>query len=432
MLKQCKESLCRKEESMTQNLILLKKCLKEIESKINWVDSSQWQQNHFESLSELIYEKTKVNLSPLTLKRLWGKTKYDSNPSINTLDTLVKFLDYEDWIDYQCNQNRKIVDLKYNYLKNKKVVVAASIIFGILLLTISIIKLMPYSSAKDYSNFEFSVRKLSSSLPNTVYFKYNAKNSDADSVIIQQSWDPKLHHLVDKNKTDFSCIYYYPGYYKAKLVLDKEVVSEQDLYIKTNGWLGIIQKEPVPYYLTAEKIVDSNIISIKEKDLIEAGFDLKNEIPITTINLVEEIDSVEGNNFELQASFKQTYSQGEAICQKTALIILCSNGYFHIPFSIKGCVNELRMYIPDKQISAKDRDLGNLGIVDSNIIDLDLKVTQGIFDLAINSISAFQDTLTTNPGKIVGVKFGFHGTGEVYSFKLSSEDKIFTMSDFMP
>lgn len=71
---------------MIQNHIILKRCLKEIESRLNWINSNQWQQKHFESLSELIYEKTKVSLSPLTLKRLWGKIKYNSNPSSSTLE----------------------------------------------------------------------------------------------------------------------------------------------------------------------------------------------------------------------------------------------------------------------------------------------------------------------------------------------------------
>ncbi len=418
---------------MIQKNDLLIKCLKEIENKLNWVDSNQWQQKHFESLNEIIYQKTNVSLSPLTLKRLWGKVKYHSTPSASTLDTLARFLDYDDWIDYQCdNKKHKIFNLKLNYLKNKKAILIPSIIIGGLVLIISAVKLTAILYPRDYSNFEFSVQKLSSNLPNTVYFKYNVKNTDADSVIIQQSWDPKLHHIVDKNKTDFSCIYYYPGYYKAKLVLDNMVVSQQDLYINSNGWLGIIHKEPIPIYLNLKDIVDSNVISIKESHLLNAGFDLNLKVPSSTINLIEEFDSIKGDDFELQARFKQTYSKGEAICQKSALIILCEDGYFYIPQSIKGCVNELQMYIPNKVINAVDSDLSNLGIENAAIVDLKLRVSKGIFDLKINNNKNIVDTLSFNPGKIVGVKIGFHGTGEVYSLSLKSKNGEYTMRDFLP
>lgn len=193
-------------------------------------------------------------------------------------------------------------------------------------MSIGSIKMMSLLGTKDYSNFGFSAQQLSTGLPNTVYFCYNAMNTSADSVFIQQTWDARKRQRVDKNKTDFSCIYYYyPGYYRAKLVLDDSIVSQEDLYIKSNGWLGIVHKDPVPFYLTQEEIICNNIISIKEKHLIEAGFDLKNKIPITTINLVEKFDTIKGNDFELKTSFKQTFPKGEAICQKAALIILCSN-----------------------------------------------------------------------------------------------------------
>lgn len=415
---------------MIQDDKLLRKCLKEIGSVLNWVDSKQWQHKHFESLSELIFEKTKVSLSPLTLKRLWGKIKYDSAPSVTTLDTLARFLEYKDWIDYQNNQEAKKNSLKFRYLKSKWALIISSLVLGILLLSISLAELPSLLSSKNYSDFEFSIQKLSTEVPNTVYFKYDVRNTEADSVIIKQSWDPKLHHLVDKDKTDFSCIYYYPGYYKAKLVLDKEVVAEEDLYIKSNGLLGIIHKEPVPVYLTKAQIVDGNKLSINEKHLVDAGFDLQNEIPYTTINLVEEFDGIQGDNFELQAVLKQTYPKGDAICQKSGLLIMCSESYYYIPFSIKGCVNELRMHIPDKEISAKDTDLSDLGI--EGTANVRIKVSGTKFQMNLNEGAEINDTLSTEPGRIVGLLFAFHGTGELNSFKLSSGNKVFSELDYLP
>ncbi len=416
---------------MTHSNDLLRKCLNEIERTLNWIDSKQWQQKHFESLNEIIYEKTNVSLSPLTLKRLWGKVKYNSNPSKSTLDTLAQYLNYKNWIDYQSYNKPKKYKLQSSFFKSKKNIIATSIILGSLILIISAVKLIAIHP-RDYSNVVFSAQKLSSSLPNTVYFKYKVKDTDADSVIIQQSWDPKLHHTVDKNKTDFSCIYYYPGYYKAKLVLDNTVVSQQDLYVNSNGWLGVIEKAPVPIYLDLKDSADNDTISIKQSDLLDAGFDLNNKIPQTTINLVEKFDNIQGNNFELQARFKQTLPKGEAICQKSTLIILCTDGFFYIPQSIKGCVNELKMYIPNESINAKDSDLSNLGIENTAVVNLKLKVTKGILDLKINNNKNIVDTLTSNPGNIVGIKIGFHGSGELYSWSLKSKNKEYTMHDFLP
>lgn len=415
---------------MTKDEVLISKCLRDIELQLDWIESNNWQQNHFESLSELIYEKTKVKLSPLTLKRLWGKIRYDSKPSTVTLDTLAQFLGYNNWIDYQCINKRIQIKSKPNVLNGKKILIAASLLLGsVIILIVSLTMRSPQPKA-NYSGIDFSVKKLSSDLPNTVYFKYNVKNTDADSVMIQQSWDSRLSHNVDKNKTNFSCIYYYPGYYKAKLLLDHRIVSEKELHIKTNGWLGIVHKDPVPYYLPANKVIDGNKLNITKQNLINAGFDLRNKVPFTTLNLVEDFDNIDAEHFNLQASFKQTLPEGEAICEKSALIILCSNGYFYIPFSIKGCVNELQLYIPNKAINATDVDLSSLGIESNSPVNVSLKVNESVFDLTVNNNTVLNDTLSENPGKIVGIKFGFHGSGEVYSFQINSKNTTYKMTDF--
>ena len=418
---------------MNQDNALLKKCLEEIEKKLQWIDSKQWQQRHFELLSEEILNSTKINLSPLTLKRLWGKTKYESNPSTGTLDALAKFLNYKHWIDYQqdnatINKTRS----KLSLARYRKPVVIFLASIGLLLTAMYLIELIPQYSSKNYSNFEFSFQQLSSEIPNTVYFSYNAMNTDADSVLIQQTWDPRKRQRVDKNKTDFSCIYYYPGYYRAKFILDDSIVSDKELYIKSNGWLGIIPKKTVPYYLPFEKINHDGRLEIMEENLFQAGFDLKNDIPITTINLVEDFNGIKGNNFKVVSDFKQTYSKGEAICQKSALTISCTHGYFYIPFSIKGCVNELSLHLPGKGLKARDNDLSFLGIDGDKYIHLELDVSGGTVQIKVNENPVFTDSLLIDPGKIVGLEFSFHGTGIIKSFELISGDQQYHLLDFNP
>lgn len=413
--------------------MLLKKCLSQIEKSLGWVDSENWQHQHFELLSQQIFEKTRVSLSPLTLKRLWGKVSYHSSPSVTTLDTLAKYLGYQNWIEYQHQaENKQRNTWSRLFTRYERWPQAILFLLLAVLFLVLGIRAIPQFQSKDYDDFEFSVQPLVNKIPNTVHFNYNVKNTDADSVIIQQYWDPNMHHVVDKNKTVFSCIYYYPGYYKAKLVLDQTVVAQQDLYIKSGGWLGIINKNPVPHYLDLKTIARGNVLEITASDLNQAGFDLRNEVPYTTIDLVEEFEGIQGNNFQLQAAFKQTYPLGPAVCQKSALMILCSDGYFMIPFSIKGCVSELQMNIPEKVIRARDHDLQALGLEYPGFVQVDLEVLQGEFDLTINNDQHFSDSLTMDPGKIVGVKFAFHGSGVLKSFELKSDQHHYTMSDFMP
>src|SRR5476649_972948 len=76
---------------------LIEKTKKLFESNTGWGNSDEWTNQDFVVLSDKIQERTGVPLSHVTLKRIWGKVKYDSLPNTHTLDTLVQFLGYENW-----------------------------------------------------------------------------------------------------------------------------------------------------------------------------------------------------------------------------------------------------------------------------------------------------------------------------------------------
>src|SRR6185503_14536483 len=82
---------------MQTDEFLIEKARRLYEDKTGWGDSGEWTNQDFVILSEKIQERTGVALSHVTLKRVWGKVKYDSLPNTHTLDTLVQFLGYENW-----------------------------------------------------------------------------------------------------------------------------------------------------------------------------------------------------------------------------------------------------------------------------------------------------------------------------------------------
>ena len=75
----------------------LQTCLARIEEKLGWGSSQLWVNQDFENLSEKIEEATGVQLSVTTLKRIWGKVKYKSKPTITTLNALAGFIGFQHW-----------------------------------------------------------------------------------------------------------------------------------------------------------------------------------------------------------------------------------------------------------------------------------------------------------------------------------------------
>ena len=76
------------------------------EEKTGWGDSTNWTNQDFLQLSELIRDQTGVTLSHVTLKRVWGKVKYDSLPNTHTLNTLAQFLGFDNWRDFSVRHSQ--------------------------------------------------------------------------------------------------------------------------------------------------------------------------------------------------------------------------------------------------------------------------------------------------------------------------------------
>lgn len=86
---------------MNRGEFLIEKAIKLYESDTGWGDSNDWTNQDFVVLSQKIQQRTGETLSYVTLKRVWGKVKYESLPSTHTLNTLVQFLGYESWRDFK-------------------------------------------------------------------------------------------------------------------------------------------------------------------------------------------------------------------------------------------------------------------------------------------------------------------------------------------
>jgi hypothetical protein len=87
---------------MDQDLIRQVKRL--FEEKTGWGDSDLWHNQDFLELSAMIFDQTGIALSHVTLKRIWGKVRYESLPHTRTLNTIVQFLGYRSWREF-CVKN---------------------------------------------------------------------------------------------------------------------------------------------------------------------------------------------------------------------------------------------------------------------------------------------------------------------------------------
>lgn len=403
----------------------IQKCLEQIEVLLNWGTSDQWHNDMFNELSDLIEQKTHVLLSPTTLKRVWGKVTYDNSPSISTLNTLALFAGYNNWRDFKTSGlSHERPDKKV--INRPKYLIMVVGLAGVIILFVSIFALTE-TKKKGWGvtkpeQVEFSGEPVTSGLPNSVVFNFNLAGIRSDSIYIQQFWDPTKTIQVNDRQSQATGIYYYPGYFRAKLIIDGVIVKEHDLFIKSENWSATVDYHPVPKYVVPD--LEHGLIHLNDKTIEEVK---EQDKPVfTTYHLVNDLGDIDGDNFSLSASLRNVYNDKWAVCQKTQIIILGTKGAMLIPLGIRGCASDLYVMLNNVYISGKDHDLSSFGTDLTQFHDIHIDVLDKQVAVIIDDKIVYESSYNDSMGKIAGVRFKFLGAGEVKDvvFKNSKGESI--------
>lgn len=414
------------------------RCRRLIEQKVGWGNSDHWQNRDFEQLSEQILTETGVSLSVTTLKRLWGRVRYESSPNLTTLDTLAQFVGYENWRTLRVNAPTEAVTAPVQPTPGSIQPVAPSDripvsltssssygrwaalgLAGVLVLVGIIWGYRKRNTTLHYEAVSFASRPVAKGLPNTVVFDYDARDTNADSVFIQQSWNPALRSQVEKTGRQYTSTYYYPGYYRAKLVLNDSIVREQDLFIASNGWLGTVDRYPIPLYLRSTLVQKpTGEAAITPADLQTVGVTLTDKTPFVSLFRVDSSQLSNGKRFVFETAVRSTYNRGDAVCQPVAIMLMCTMGAHVIPLSVPGCVGELTLMTGHRAISGKTTDLSGFGVDFNDWVTVRYEVVDKRVRISINQKLVYQGTLSGSPGRVTGLHYRFKGTGAVQYARL--------------
>ena len=266
----------------------------QIETKLGWGSGMDWSNKDFEMLSEQVFEATKKRLSVTTLKRIWGRAELVANPSPATLDILSEFLGNKNWREFVAmhgsSENFSGKTAQRNYLKPMIVMgTLTAIVVLVLLFWPKATRATKSADPIDKSKFAFTSNVVSNEMPNSVVFAYDASAaSDSAKVEIQQSWDKRKRVTIKKEDSIATSIYYLPGFFKSKLLVDGIVVKEHDVFIKAEDWLGTIGKEGVPIYLSPDEVRRNGELRIDSGTIEKYNLDPRVSDVITNFFLVKD------------------------------------------------------------------------------------------------------------------------------------------------
>lgn len=415
---------------------LLSKTKKLIESQINWGESNDWTNQDFVALSEKIQEKLNVSLSHVTLKRIWGKVKYESLPNTHTLNTLVQFVGYENWREFKIKNSAVINSTGGQPLKEEKTItyadpgkkvfkfidVAAMILILVGALSIFIQAKKMKINPDDYS---FSSKKVVSvGVPNTVIFDYDATKAPTDIVIIQQSWDSKRRTNVQKDERQHTSIYYFPEYYRAKLIVGNQIVKEHHFFIKSDGWLTAVDTSPVPVYFQKDDALVDGKLSLSLDKMKMLNIKLQPDIRTVIHGNVQDFGEIYTDHFVFEASLKNDYKEGSSMCQKTLVYLVADDAPTVIPLCAKGCVSDIDFYFAGLHMSGKKKDLSAFGTEFKDFVKVRIESANGKGKVFFDNVLTYEVEVAKR-SKILGIYFTFAGTGSVDYVKLSNDTVLF-------
>ncbi|OOQ59985.1 hypothetical protein BC343_27850 [Mucilaginibacter pedocola] len=418
---------------------LIETLKQQYETHTGWGDSRTWANQDFIKLSALIQQRTGVTLSHVTLKRIWGKVKYDSLPNTYTLDTLVHFLGFEDWRSFaSAHQKNDADDISRTDVVAKEPVTAPKpaltgkpdnkriwqITAGVALLTgivITYLSINKNPAPVVDADYTFSSKKVvTQGVPNSVIFDYGAAKAPGDSVIIQQSWDTKLRQKVSKWDKQHTSIYYYPDYYRAKLIVNNKIVKQHDLLIKSNGWVAAATLSPVPVYFDNTEVMRNGKMGVSAASIAAHNIKMQPSPPFMLYSNVQDFGPIYSDDFVFETSIRNDYKEGSAVCQQTHLYILCEGTAIAIPLCAKGCVSDVDLIFTDHYRSGKKTDLSMFGTDLSKFVKVRVEAHNKIGKVYLDDKLVYTASSGVVRSKIIGIDYSFQGTGSVDYVKLSN------------
>lgn len=399
----------------------------QIEEHLGWGSGADWSNKDFEELSHRIFDTTKKRLSVTTLKRIWGRAELVANPSSATLDILSEYIGYANWRAFAANVPAKStlvsVEGKVGRFHLPTIIL---LLMGIAVLA-TIFGALTTRKSVEPSEFEFKSRPVSDEIPNSVVFEYDASAADDLAKIeIQQSWDNSKRVAISRLDSVVTSIYYRPGFFKSKLVVDGTIVKENDVFIQTKDWLGIIERDSKPIYLKKEDINQDGQLSITPEVLAEYGADPRTEEVGFSLYHVQDFGEIYTDDFELSLEVKNTFEQGLSGCQSVQLYVLYDGGAIGVPLAKRGCVSDLNVLAFDKMISGKKNDLSEFGVDFTNFVGLELLSKEGVLKVSINGKRAYDMEVPETPFKIKGITLHFEGAGAAKNVELKNSKGIFS------
>lgn len=413
--------------------LVLDHCKSAIEHRLNWGQSEGWTHSDFQTLSEAILAQTGVSLSHNTLKRIWGKVKYDNSPTKATKDAVAVFAGYLHFEDARANwlklhpeqESQENHELDESVLEQQNVSGSKApkkakspnllylAVIG-LLLAIAIAYQFLNNAASSKARIRFKATNgIVSTWPHTVNFEVDFTDAKADTIVV--NYHDQIRMKASANVRRLNYTYFMPNFYKAKVFDGSDCLATQNIHIKTDGWVALGPLDTTLSYLP-HRVIDT----IQDSRLYIAPSQLMPRVPVMpeyymSYRLVDDF-ALKLEDLDLSFEVKNDSKEGGLPCHDVRLRILGEENPLELMMLNKGCVDKAHFMIDGKGLNGRTADMTAFGHDFSRWQKVNVKASGKNFIASVADTTIGRLPISKSMGQIKGFIFWFKGTGSLKNF----------------
>ncbi|MEM1136574.1 MAG: hypothetical protein AAGI07_12110, partial [Bacteroidota bacterium] len=424
----------------TQEKYYLDKLKFGVEKKLQWGGSDDWRHSDYKNLSEVIYEESKILLSTSTLKRVWGKIKYEGMPNATTLDALSMYIGYKNWLDFK-NKTEKgyeqkeevpistppIQQHKPTFLTRKKVLagilVPALVVVAVLLFLKSFQTVSEEVTIKIPDNFVFELAEEPTlGIPQTVIINMDLTGFEVDSIYILELGRNKREYLPRNQKRHpYFCP--LPGNHSIKLMYKNIELKKIDFYVYSNNWQAVISNKDagsdkywivnLPTYLPSRPVEDG-FLSVSAEVLKSHNVKVADNTWTTFYNF-KPFD-INVDNYTVETKMINSIKEGATTCQIGIFSVTTEKGLQEVWLVAPGCSKFTHILFGK---IGKDGGMLDNKMVDLSEFEVDMNKWQDLkwtvndknVSVQLNNKEVYSVSYPESLGNITGLKYQFKGSG---------------------
>ncbi|GAA4461725.1 hypothetical protein GCM10023189_37490 [Nibrella saemangeumensis] len=423
----------------------LEHCCQQVSEGYGKPDRAAWTNSDYIQLSNILYRKTSVRISPNTLKRIFGKIKTDSRyyPQKATRNALASYVGYSDWesfveatsvrADYESpsvNPDGQpeiglvAEDLRQSPRQTKpapKRWLWLTMLVALMLTAVAL--LLPETLLSDTistNRVQLVCKNPVGENPHSANFDVLGFTQPADQLPpFTIDFGDGRHKPVALKNRRHNHYYEMPGRYFAVLRQGTALLDTATVYLPTNGWAAtayMMYDTSRVYPIERKNLFLGGQRSISAGEAAQAGVDTNRTFFIEFANT--QVTPIDGDNFELTTGVVTSPTRTGVRCSQVSITVNgeSSNHSFHV--MKPGCEYWTKLNLSEQLKTGEQDDLRFLGADLRTGGTLKLRVLDQRAQLFINDRKVYEGRYQKPLKRVYGVSIRFAGIGQVNFFTL--------------